>query len=147
MLSRGAKRMLGRDTVGTAKDRVAAGRTQGPSGGHNPPVRGQGILCVPSSCSRGCSVPVPGVLCPPDGAVPAGRGLKSHAYIHSVQLSHHVFLNLHTLKFYCLPDNYEIIDSSLEDITVRGGSGGTPALGGTCGVPSSGGLSLDLLWC
>ncbi|KFO65116.1 U4/U6.U5 tri-snRNP-associated protein 2, partial [Corvus brachyrhynchos] len=52
-----------------------------------------------------------------DGAVPTGRGLKSHAYIHSVQLSHHVFLNLHTLKFYCLPDNYEIIDSSLEDIT------------------------------
>ncbi|XP_024599765.1 U4/U6.U5 tri-snRNP-associated protein 2 isoform X2 [Neophocaena asiaeorientalis asiaeorientalis] len=46
-----------------------------------------------------------------------GRGLKSHAYIHSVQFSHHVFLNLHTLKFYCLPDNYEIIDSSLEDIT------------------------------
>uniref|UniRef100_A0A8D1RHH5 ubiquitinyl hydrolase 1 n=1 Tax=Sus scrofa TaxID=9823 RepID=A0A8D1RHH5_PIG len=48
---------------------------------------------------------------------PIGRGLKSHAYIHSVQFSHHVFLNLHTLKFYCLPDNYEIIDSSLEDIT------------------------------
>ncbi|OCT86607.1 hypothetical protein XELAEV_18020290mg [Xenopus laevis] len=46
-----------------------------------------------------------------------GRGLKSHAYIHSVQFSHHVFLNLHTLKFYCLPDNYNIIDSSLEDIT------------------------------
>uniref|UniRef100_A0A3B3ZXE0 Ubiquitin carboxyl-terminal hydrolase 39 n=1 Tax=Periophthalmus magnuspinnatus TaxID=409849 RepID=A0A3B3ZXE0_9GOBI len=46
-----------------------------------------------------------------------GRGLKSHAYTHSVQLTHHVFLNLHTLKFYCLPDNYEIIDSSLEDIT------------------------------
>ncbi|MEE6478920.1 hypothetical protein FKM82_012049 [Ascaphus truei] len=49
-----------------------------------------------------------------------GRGLKSHAYIHSVQFSHHVFLNLHTLKFYCLPDNYKIIDSSLEDITVYG---------------------------
>uniref|UniRef100_H3DEI4 Ubiquitin carboxyl-terminal hydrolase 39 n=1 Tax=Tetraodon nigroviridis TaxID=99883 RepID=H3DEI4_TETNG len=46
-----------------------------------------------------------------------GRGLKSHAYTHSVQFTHHVFLNLHTLKFYCLPDNYEIIDSSLEDIT------------------------------
>lgn len=29
---------------------------------------------------------------------------------------HHVFLNLHTLRFYCLPDNYEIIDSSLDDI-------------------------------
>ncbi|KAH3863462.1 U4/U6.U5 tri-snRNP-associated protein 2-like [Dreissena polymorpha] len=45
-----------------------------------------------------------------------GRGNKSHAYTHSVQESHHVFLNLATHKFYCLPDNYEIIDSSLEDI-------------------------------
>ncbi|XP_065833453.1 ubiquitin carboxyl-terminal hydrolase 39-like [Oscarella lobularis] len=45
-----------------------------------------------------------------------GRGKHSHAYTHSVQLSHHVFLNLHTLKFYCLPDNYEVIDPSLEDI-------------------------------
>lgn len=38
-----------------------------------------------------------------------------------------MFLNLHTLKFYCLPDNYEIIDSSLEDITVRATFGGTLA--------------------
>ncbi|KAL5018953.1 hypothetical protein ScPMuIL_004675 [Solemya velum] len=45
-----------------------------------------------------------------------GRGNKSHAYTHSVQDGHHVFLNLLTHKFYCLPDNYEIIDSSLEDI-------------------------------
>lgn len=47
-----------------------------------------------------------------------GRGIKSHAYTHSVQFSHHVYINLHTLKFYCLPDNYQIIDSSLEDIKV-----------------------------
>jgi len=45
-----------------------------------------------------------------------GRGQKSHAYTHSVHIGHHVYLNLHLLKFYCLPDNYEIIDSSLEDI-------------------------------
>jgi U4/U6.U5 tri-snRNP-associated protein 2 len=45
-----------------------------------------------------------------------GRGQKSHVHTHSVQMGHHVYLNLHTLKFYCLPDNYEIIDSSLEDI-------------------------------
>jgi len=45
-----------------------------------------------------------------------GRGFKSHAYTHSVQESHHVFLNLETKKFYCLPDNYQIIDQSLEDI-------------------------------
>jgi U4/U6.U5 tri-snRNP-associated protein 2 len=29
---------------------------------------------------------------------------------------HHVYLNLGTRKFYCLPDNYQIIDPSLEDI-------------------------------
>ncbi|KAF0309016.1 U4/U6.U5 tri-snRNP-associated protein 2 [Amphibalanus amphitrite] len=45
-----------------------------------------------------------------------GRGLSTHAYTHSVSEGHHVFLNLQTLKFYCLPDQYEIIDSSLEDI-------------------------------
>lgn len=38
-----------------------------------------------------------------------GRGTSTHAYTHSVAESHHVFLNLSTLKFYCLPDNYEII--------------------------------------
>lgn len=48
-----------------------------------------------------------------------GRGRHSHAYTHSVQLYHHVFLNLETLRFYCLPDNYEIIDPSLEDIKVK----------------------------
>ncbi|OTF80027.1 hypothetical protein BLA29_013212, partial [Euroglyphus maynei] len=36
--------------------------------------------------------------------------------MHSVSCGHHVFLNLHTLKFYCIPDNYQIIDSSLDDI-------------------------------
>jgi U4/U6.U5 tri-snRNP-associated protein 2 len=45
-----------------------------------------------------------------------GRGNNTHAYTHSIAESHHVFLNLHTLKFYCLPDNYEIVDSSLDDI-------------------------------
>lgn len=45
-----------------------------------------------------------------------GRGIKSHAYTHSVQADHHVFINLHTYKFYCLPDNYQVIDSSLDDI-------------------------------
>ena len=27
-----------------------------------------------------------------------GRGRRSHAYTHSVQVDHHVFLNLRTLK-------------------------------------------------
>ncbi|XP_044003408.1 U4/U6.U5 tri-snRNP-associated protein 2-like isoform X2 [Aphidius gifuensis] len=45
-----------------------------------------------------------------------GRGTNTYAYTHSVAEGHHVFLNLHTLKFYCLPDNYEIVDHSLNDI-------------------------------
>ncbi|VDL91886.1 unnamed protein product, partial [Schistocephalus solidus] len=46
-----------------------------------------------------------------------GRGSSTHAHTHSVNEDHHVFLNLETHRFYCLPDNYEIIDGSLEDIT------------------------------
>ncbi|XP_063603203.1 ubiquitin carboxyl-terminal hydrolase 39-like [Penaeus indicus] len=45
-----------------------------------------------------------------------GRGPNTHAYTHSVSDGHHVYLNLQSLRFYCLPDNYEIIDSSLNDI-------------------------------
>jgi len=45
-----------------------------------------------------------------------GRGTNTHAYTHSLDTDDHVYLNLSTLKFYCLPDNYEIIDPSLEDI-------------------------------
>ncbi|KAI6204641.1 hypothetical protein M3Y94_00699400 [Aphelenchoides besseyi] len=45
-----------------------------------------------------------------------GRGTNTHAYTHSLDTEHRVFLNLVTLRFYCLPDNYEINDPSLEDI-------------------------------
>nr|CDS26550.1 u4:u6.u5 tri snrnp associated protein 2 [Hymenolepis microstoma] len=46
-----------------------------------------------------------------------GRGPNTHVHTHSVNENHHVFLNLETHRFYCLPDNYEIVDGSLEDIT------------------------------
>ncbi|MCE0480682.1 hypothetical protein HAX54_037718 [Datura stramonium] len=45
-----------------------------------------------------------------------GRGPKSHAYTHSLEAGHHVFINLRTEKVYCLPDGYEVIDPSLDDI-------------------------------
>jgi hypothetical protein len=45
-----------------------------------------------------------------------GRGNNTHAYTHSVSEGHRVFLNLDTKKFYCLPDNYEVIDAALGDI-------------------------------
>ncbi|KAI7752100.1 hypothetical protein M8C21_023111 [Ambrosia artemisiifolia] len=45
-----------------------------------------------------------------------GRGPNSHAYTHSLEAGHHVFINLRTEKVYCLPDSYEINDPSLDDI-------------------------------
>lgn len=45
-----------------------------------------------------------------------GRGKQSHAYVHALEVGHHIFINLDTLRVYCLPDNYEVIDSSLDDI-------------------------------
>lgn len=47
-----------------------------------------------------------------------GRGQRTHAYMHSVDTDHRVYLNLHSLQFYCLPDNYQVKDSSLDDIVV-----------------------------
>ena len=45
-----------------------------------------------------------------------GRGKNTHCFTHSVQMGHHVFMNLCTCRIYCLPDNYEVSDSSLDDI-------------------------------
>eukprot|EP00808_Paulinella_micropora_P010538 g15362.t1 len=45
-----------------------------------------------------------------------GRGKNSHAYFHALEADHHVFINLRTEDIYCLPDNYEVQDPSLEDI-------------------------------
>ncbi|KAJ2635532.1 U4 U6.U5 tri-snRNP-associated protein, partial [Coemansia sp. RSA 1694] len=45
-----------------------------------------------------------------------GRGKQTHAYFHSINEGHHVFINLRTLGIYVLPDNYEVDDKSLNDI-------------------------------
>jgi U4/U6.U5 tri-snRNP-associated protein 2 len=50
-----------------------------------------------------------------------GRGVYTHAYSHSIQDDHHVFINLESLKVYVLPDGYEVKDSSLNDIKVQNG--------------------------
>ena len=56
----------------------------------------------------------------PNGFFPSllGRGRNTPAFVHSHQADHHVFMKMETLKAYCLPDGYEIIDSSLNDIRV-----------------------------
>lgn len=48
-----------------------------------------------------------------------GRGSNTHAYTHSVAEYHHVFLNLSSLRFYCLPDNYEIVIDTSLDVSKR----------------------------
>ncbi|KAN0031805.1 hypothetical protein ACTFIV_005672 [Dictyostelium citrinum] len=45
-----------------------------------------------------------------------GKSQDSHANYHCLQMDHHVFINLKTQQIYCLPDDYEVIDSSLDDI-------------------------------
>ena len=36
--------------------------------------------------------------------------------MHALEADHHVFINLHTTKIYCLPDGYEVKDTYLNDI-------------------------------
>ncbi|OAL33870.1 hypothetical protein AYO20_06881 [Fonsecaea nubica] len=45
-----------------------------------------------------------------------GRGPKSHAYLHALEVDHHVFINMETKKVYVLPEGYEVHNKSLDDI-------------------------------
>jgi U4/U6.U5 tri-snRNP-associated protein 2 len=45
-----------------------------------------------------------------------GRGPKTHAYFHALELDHHVFINMQTQKVYVLPEGYEVKSKSLDDI-------------------------------
>ena len=45
-----------------------------------------------------------------------GRGPKSQAYYHALEIGHHVYINLSTKKVYVLPEGYEVTSKSLEDI-------------------------------
>jgi U4/U6.U5 tri-snRNP-associated protein 2 len=45
-----------------------------------------------------------------------GRGPKSQAYFHSLEEGHHVYVNMQTKKVYVLPEGYEVMSKSLDDI-------------------------------
>lgn len=45
-----------------------------------------------------------------------GRGPKSHAYFHALDEGHHVYINIQTKKVYVLPEGYEVLNKSLDDI-------------------------------
>ncbi|KAJ5105483.1 hypothetical protein NUU61_002830 [Penicillium alfredii] len=45
-----------------------------------------------------------------------GRGPKSHAYFHALEVGHHVFINMGIKKVFVLPEGYEAKNQSLDDI-------------------------------
>lgn len=45
-----------------------------------------------------------------------GRGPKSHAYFHALEVGHHVYINMQTKRIYVLPEGYEVNSKSLDDI-------------------------------
>lgn len=45
-----------------------------------------------------------------------GRGPKSYAYFHALEVGHHVYVNLETKRVYVLPEGYEVKNKSLDDI-------------------------------
>ena len=46
----------------------------------------------------------------------SGRGAKTPAYFHALEVDHHVYINMATQKVYVLPEGYEVKSSSLDDI-------------------------------
>jgi U4/U6.U5 tri-snRNP-associated protein 2 len=45
-----------------------------------------------------------------------GRGPSTHAYFHSLEVDHHVYINMQTQSVYVLPEGYEVKNKSLDDI-------------------------------
>ena len=45
-----------------------------------------------------------------------GRGPRSHAYFHALEVGHHVYVNMQTKRVYVLPEGYEVKSKSLDDI-------------------------------
>ncbi|KAG2386041.1 hypothetical protein C9374_003190 [Naegleria lovaniensis] len=54
--------------------------------------------------------------CLVDGKFFKGKGETTPAFIHALNEGHHIFMSLSNGKIYCLPDNYEVIDHTLDDI-------------------------------
>ncbi|KPM36370.1 putative mRNA-splicing protein ubp10 [Neonectria ditissima] len=66
-----------------------------------------------------CSVSVSNInvyACLVCGKYFQGRGPKSHAYFHSLDEDHHVFINLDSQRVYVLPEGYEVKSRALDDI-------------------------------
>lgn len=51
-----------------------------------------------------------------DGKYFQGRGRNTEAHAHALSKMHYVWMNLANGKVFCVPDDYEVVDHSLEDI-------------------------------
>ena len=45
-----------------------------------------------------------------------GRGKQSPANVHSLEMGHYLYMNVESGQVFCLPDNYEVHNSTLSDI-------------------------------
>lgn len=91
------------------------------------PIEGYGDLYL-DTVNRGvldfdfeklCSVSLSNInvyACLVCGKYFTGRGPKSHAYYHALDVGHHVYINIGTKKVYVLPEGYEVKSSALDDI-------------------------------
>ncbi|EMC91240.1 hypothetical protein BAUCODRAFT_39392 [Baudoinia panamericana UAMH 10762] len=48
----------------------------------------------------------------------SGRGPKTPAYFHALEIGHHVYINMETKRVYVLPEGYEVKSKSLDDIKI-----------------------------
>lgn len=93
----------------------------------NAPVEGYGDLYL-DTINRGvldfdfeklCSISLSNInvyACLVCGKYFQGRGPKSHAYFHALDIGHHVFINMGSKKVFVLPEGYEVKNKSLDDI-------------------------------
>jgi U4/U6.U5 tri-snRNP-associated protein 2 len=71
---------------------------------------------LPISCSVTLSSGPHIYACLVCGQFFRGKGPNTPAHTHSVETGHAVYVHLTKGTFWCLPDGYEIVDSSLDDI-------------------------------
>ena len=48
-----------------------------------------------------------------------GKGKNTPVYNHSLEMQHYLFICLDTLDIYCIPDMYQVVDGSLDDIRMN----------------------------
>jgi U4/U6.U5 tri-snRNP-associated protein 2 len=76
-------------------------------------------VLTPADFEKLCSISLSNInvyACLVCGKYYQGRGRSSHAYTHSLDADHHVFINMASLRVYVLPESYEVPSRALDDI-------------------------------